>query len=274
MADADPRQGMRFRPAKRRLHRVDARLAASADAPYAAVLDIGDHETVRRHWLVVAALIALYGGVVSVALIAPREPIAVAPQREVPVTTIAAPEPPPPPPPQPPPPEPPPVQAQRTPPAAAQTAKALTRSDDSKAPVDLSDFDLVVGHAESYAGGVSSATGTNTSAVSTLAARGSVPVARPRSSQARTAMPGRADWSCAWPEAEDQSDRREARVAIRVTVATDGRPEKVEVVGSPEASFAEAARVCALRERFTPGLDGEGRRVQSQTPPFVVHFVR
>ena len=63
-------------------------------------------------------------------------------------------------------------------------------------------------------------------------------------------------------------------MTISVSVLASGRPQDVTVLGSPSSGFGEAARLCALRETFAPALDAEGRRVQSQTPPFVVHFVR
>jgi TonB family protein len=137
----------------------------------------------------------------------------------------------------------------------------------------LSDFDLVVGEAESYAGGVSAHAGTSPTAVTELTARAASPVRGPPS-QARPAVPSRGDWSCAWPEDEQQGDRREARVTIRVEVTPNGRARDVSVLQSPSPGFTEAARQCALREGFTAALDAEGHRVQSQTPAFVVHFVR
>jgi protein TonB len=258
-----------------RKYRVAVRLGSSADPPFAGVFDLGNGGSNRRRWLVALVAIAVYAGVIGLALLAPRVETAPPAVREVPITAmVAPPEPPPPPPPPPPEPEKQPAPRQKqAPPAAAQTAKALTRSDTAQGPVDLSDFDLVTGHAESYAGGVSAAAGTSPTAVSTLNARPAVPERAPPS-QARAASPLRGDWACAWPEDEQQSDRREARVAISVSVTPAGRPENVKVLSSASTGFAEAARQCALRESFAPALDAQGHRVQSQTPPFVVHFVR
>jgi hypothetical protein len=261
---------------KRLKYRVTLRLGSRAEPPFERVFELGNGGSNKRRWMVAALTLVVYVGVVSLALLAPREEPPLPRQREVPITALMAPtEPPPTPPPLKPEPEKRPAPSQKaTPPAAAQTAKALTRADTAPGPVDLSDFDLVVGQADSYAGGVSAAAGTSPTAVSTLSAR---PVGRAehaRPSEARPAAPTRGDWSCAWPEDEQQGDRREARVAISVMVTPSGRPQDVVVIGNPSTGFAEAARQCALRETFAPALDAQGHRVQSQTPPFVVHFVR
>jgi TonB family protein len=262
---------------KRLKYRVPLRLGSRADPPFGRVFELGNGGSNKRRWMVAALSLAVYVGVVSLALLAPREEPPSPRPREVPITALMAP-------PEPPPPQPPPVEPEpekrpapsqkATPPAAAQTAKALTRADTAPGPVDLSDFDLVVGQADSYAGGVSAAAGTSPTAVNTLSARPAGRAERTRPSEARPAAPTRGDWSCAWPEDEQQSDRREARVAISVTVTPSGRPQDVVVIGNPSTGFAEAARQCALRESFAPALDAQGHRVQSQTPPFVVHFVR
>ena len=91
---------------------------------------------------------------------------------------------------------------------------------------------------------------------------------------ARTASPLRREWACAWPDEEATSDLREARVTIRVGVGVGGRAERVEILGSPPAPFASAARACARGESFQTARDDAGREVAGVTAPFVVHFVR
>jgi hypothetical protein len=63
-------------------------------------------------------------------------------------------------------------------------------------------------------------------------------------------------------------------VHIRIHVGVDGRARAVDILQSPKASFAEAARGCALSEPFRPELDDAGQPVAGLTPPISVHFVR
>lgn len=166
------------------------------------------------------------------------------------------------------------------PPAPAQAAKVVAAEPDPAGPLDLTSFDLAMGNARSYAGGQTAGHGTSTSAVDETTAKvGGVPDAPPRApparpSQRRMASPAGRDWACAWPESESDSDLRDARVSLSVHVDASGGATRIEAIGSPSDAFADAARHCALRERYRPARDDEGRSTEGSTSPFTVHFVR
>jgi protein TonB len=239
--------------------------------PFGAALELHADRRTQLAAAVAAALV--YGGATIFAISAkvPQPP----PTRiEIPVVEAL---PPPPAAPSPPPEEAPPVQPRRVrratpPPAPAQASQVVTQAAD--APVDLSSFSIATGHAESYAGGYTAGIGTSHSAVSSPNAARSAPRPARAASLARTAQPARKDWSCGWPDAAQETDLRETRVAVRVDVSADGDPISAAVQGVPLAGFGEAARHCALSEQYRPALDAAGHRVMGQTPLLLVHFVR
>jgi protein TonB len=263
-------------PRRRRRFRVPRGFAGDTGDPYANVLDLN-----RAHGRVAIAVVsalAFHISLVSIAVIAPRV-IPSPPPAAKEILVMAEPPAPPPPPSTlaPEPPTPPPAQARRVPssprPAAAQAGKVIARAPDPSEPLDLSGFDLVTGKSETFAGGFTASAGTSQKAVLNpqASARGTGD-ARP--SLARPAQPGRHDWACSWPEDAQESDLRDARVGIRVSVASDGAPDSVEVVSTPGPSFGEAARRCALSEQYKPALDASGRRIPGTTSLFLVHFLR
>jgi len=264
-------------PRRRRRFLVPRGFAGDTGDPYANVLDLN-----RAHGRVAIAVIfalAFHISLVSIAVVVPRT-IASPPPATKEVLVMAEPPAPPPPPPAAPAPEPaapPPREARRMAPAprpaAAQAGKVIARAADPSEPLDLSGFDLVTGKSETFAGGFTASAGTSQKAVvdPQASAHG---VGDGRPSQARPAQPGRHDWACSWPEDAQESDLRDVRVSLRVIVAPDGAPESVDVVSSPAPSFAEAARRCALSERYKPALDASGRRISGATSLFLVHFLR
>jgi hypothetical protein len=150
----------------------------------------------------------------------------------------------------------------------------ITQAPAPTGPADLTGFDLVVGQGESYAGGYSSAKGTSQNAVADPSARiGGVPDAPP-SDLSRSATPLRSDWSCPWPEEAQDSEIRDARVTIRVSVNRDGTASKVEVLSAPPGGFGAAARRCAEGERYRAALDATGKAVAGDTHLVNVHFQR
>jgi hypothetical protein len=141
----------------------------------------------------------------------------------------------------------------------------------------LTGFDLVVGQGEAYAGGYSSAAGTSKKAVEdTIPKAGGVPDAEPPAAPdlSRLASPLDRDWACAWPEEAQDTELRDARVTVRVTVDENGSPSHVDVFGGPPGGFTEAARRCAEHERYRVALDTSGRPIPGSTNLFNVHFVR
>ncbi len=206
---------------KPRRYRVTKGFAKGFVAPF-------EKQSHSSRWLAagVVALLA-HGGVIALAMI--EAPVAPPPvKKELPI--VVATRPPPPPPPEP---EKPKIKAPARPPSAAQAAKVITRAEDS-GPADLTDFTLVTGSSESFAGGYSSAKGTEEKPV--------VQAPPPPPSKARPAAPARRDWSCSWPPDAEDSDLKDAYVSIVVAVDENGAASQVDILKSPGASFADAAK--------------------------------
>ncbi len=166
-----------------------------------------------------------------------------------------------------------------SPPAAAQAGKVLAaESDDGPA-----DFTMVQGN-DVYAGGITSSTGTATAPVTAqprVAAaigpatggggEGSGAPSAPDLSKA--ARPVGSDWDCSsmFPSGANVDT---ATVVIIARVKRDGAPESITVVTDPGQGFGNAARACAMRQRYAPAEDRDGRPVVSSTAPFRVRFTR
>jgi protein TonB len=269
------------RPAKSRRLRVPKAAVLAIGSPYAAAIKLGRFDNPEH------VIVAIVGAIVAHGVLALGAGLTHAvheheePRRKVEIT--AALEKPPPPPPKPveppkakePPPEPKEKLARPSepPPAPAQAAKVIAAAPTADGPVDMSGFDLVVGEAKTYSGGYSSSKGTSTVAVAEPAKVGGIPNV-PRKDFSRSAAPARDDWTCPWPEEEQTTDIREAKVAIRVRVDRDGDPKSVEIVNAPPGGFGAAAQQCAGNEKYLPALDMNGDRIGAVTPPFVVHFYR
>jgi protein TonB len=82
------------------------------------------------------------------------------------------------------------------------------------------------------------------------------------------------NWSCPWPHEADAEKIDEETATIRVVVSTTGTVESVTVVSDPGHGFGPAAVACALRTRFMPARDREGRPVRAASPPILVRFTR
>lgn len=65
-----------------------------------------------------------------------------------------------------------------------------------------------------------------------------------------------------------------AVVQVAVTVGTDGKARRVDVVSDPGQGFGAAARVCAMKQPYRPARDKTGRIVVAKTAPFRVRFTR
>lgn len=165
------------------------------------------------------------------------------------------------------------------PPAAAQAGHVLTADPD--APVDLTGDGFVQGTADSYAGGVTSSTGTSKTAMrDTRAAPTGGPVAAPavrsgpeidRSSPAR---PTSGSWDhCGFPAEADVEQVNYARATIAVTIGADGQAKSVSVVKDPGYGFGALAKRCALRERFEPARGRDGTPVTA-TQVITINFHR
>jgi periplasmic protein TonB len=199
-------------------------------------------------------------------------------------------EPPPPPPPVPEeaakPDEPPPVvkaTPREPPPAAApaQAAKVLTQEPDPNEPVDLTGNTIVQGNADAYAGGTTSANGTSTRAVRSLATPTGVPngtgapaVKLAGPDRSRPPAVGGTDWSAApFPAEADTAQIDEAYVTLQIDVRADGTASAVSVITDPGNGFGREARRYALTHHFQPALDHDGNPIAG-TLKTRVHYSR
>jgi protein TonB len=83
-----------------------------------------------------------------------------------------------------------------------------------------------------------------------------------------------ANWSCPWPRDAAAELIDTQLVVIRVVVSAAGAVESAALLADPGRGFGSAAIACALRTRFTPARDREGRPVRAQSPPIRVTFSR
>lgn len=201
-----------------------------------------------------------------------------------------------PPPPEPPPPEPPPPS--ETPPLAAEPAPSAEPAPaPARAPrparaarvvaappgaLDLTGDVVVTGTAQTYAGGVTSATGTADKPVPSVSpappspAPPPAPAPKPPAERdyARPVALASDEWNCPWPAAAEALPLDEQVVVLRVVVGPTGVVEDAELVADPGHGFGPAALACARRTRFTPARDREGRPIRARSPAIRVHFSR
>ena len=165
-------------------------------------------------------------------------------------------------------------------PAPAQAGQVLASDD----PVDFTGDGFTQGNAAAYAGGVTHAQGTSTTAVRNVAAKpGGVPggtgtapaPAAPAVDRSRAAgLRGSSEWKCPWPSEADAEQVDDAYVTVQVTVGPDGRAKSVAVTADPGHGFGREARLCAMRETYTTALDKDGTAIAGQTKAFRIHFER
>ena len=162
--------------------------------------------------------------------------------------------------------------ARAQPAAPAQAAKLAAVSTD---PLDFTGSAFVVGSAATYAGGTTTSTGTSaTPARGNVAPGGTGAGAAAVPSRARPVSLDQAAWNCPWPAEADAQQIDQQTVVLRVTVRADGGADRVDVLSDPGFGFGAAARLCALRTRFEPAVDPQGRAVVALSPPIRVHFFR
>jgi len=141
----------------------------------------------------------------------------------------------------------------------------LTQKEDLSATADLTNA-IVVGSAETYVGGTSSALGTSrrTATGASTGAGASPSPAAPalgpdRSQRARLAE-GSA-WSCPLPAEADAVAIDHAVVTLRIAVDPSGAAAAIAIAADPGHGFGREARACALSKRYAPALDREGRPI-------------
>jgi protein TonB len=164
----------------------------------------------------------------------------------------------------------------RRPPPPAQAGRIIAQEPRADVPVDLTKDTFTTGGAAAYAGGTTTAQGTN---------RVAVPSARVDPNASPTVHPGEVDhartvtlnndeWRCPWPAEADTEQIDEQSVVIRIKVRVDGTAASARVVSDPGHGFAQAAVACALSTRFVPARDRGGRPMEAESPPIRVRFTR
>jgi protein TonB len=159
-------------------------------------------------------------------------------------------------------------------PASTAPAQAAQLAAATPAQADFTGLSFVVGSGATYAGGTTTARGTNRAPVDGPVgpnAAGPGVTARNRS---RSVSLDEAAWSCPWPAEADAQQVNEQTVVLRVAVRPDGRAERVDVLSDPGFGFGSAARSCALATRFEPARDPSGQPIAANSPPIRVHFFR
>lgn len=179
----------------------------------------------------------------------------------------------------------PPPPSETPPPAPAEAQKVLTADPDPNAPVDLTGNTIVSGNSDTSPGGLTATNGTSKKPVyNPAAAATGVPggtgtgTAPPARKEDRSRMPGllgSVDWNdCPFPGEADAEQIDQAFVMIQVKVKPDGSPENVTVVQDPGHGFGREARKCAMRKKYSQGLDPDGNAIGGTTKPFRVRFER
>ncbi len=247
----------------------------------------------RRSWIIFAALVALvvHASLILWALrsersleswsadVAARVHAELAREQFVELA-----KPPPPPPPHPPEETPPPVPKARIlrhpnqpverskPPPPAQAGNIIAREPKPDAPADLTGDTFVTGKASTYAGGITSSTGTNPVAVQTRDVDPHSPPGQPDRSSAVSLEDQ--EWNCPWPRQAEAEQIDEQTVVLRVVVRSDGAVERATILKDPGHGFGQQAVACAMRTRFSPAHDRLGRPIGAQSPPIRVRFTR
>lgn len=173
------------------------------------------------------------------------------------------------------------------PPAAAEAAEVLTREADPDEPLDLTGEGFVTGTSARYAGGVTASTGTSKKAVRRRDAKpegvGNPPKAQKKATVAvsgpdlsRSAVPlNKGTWrDCPFPAEANIEQINQAVVTVIVTVNEQGRAKSVTILSDPGYGFGRQAQSCALRKRYSPGLNRSGQAVTKTTPPISIRFSR
>ena len=176
---------------------------------------------------------------------------------------------------------------EEAPPPPTEAAKVLTAEPKPDDPVDLTGNTFVTGNSDTFKGGQSSTNGkgdkpvynpaaAHTGVVGGTGTAPAPPPPPPKDDKSRQAgLLGSSDWNdCPFPGEADAEQIDRQAVLIKVHVKPDGSPENVEVVQDPGHGFGREARKCAMRKKYSPGMDANGNPIASITKPFRVRFER
>lgn len=81
-------------------------------------------------------------------------------------------------------------------------------------------------------------------------------------------------WDCSFPPEADKDKIDQAAVTVVVHVGANGTAEKVDVPNDPGYGFGAAAAKCAIRRKYTPPNDEQGKPKAGRTPPIRIRFMR
>lgn len=163
--------------------------------------------------------------------------------------------------------------ASALPPAGAATSDPRSGS---AAPVNLTGETLVRASSGSAAGSSAASSGSGQRAGPHWEGGAGAPSANGPGTGDRSGAVSLEDqsWSCPWPRGADADQIDEQTVVIRVVIDADGTVVSAKVLSDPGHGFGDAAVACALRSRFNPARDREGRPTRAPSPPIVVRFTR
>lgn len=174
--------------------------------------------------------------------------------------------------------------AQARPDSHAAAGRTLTASADPGAANPVADFSMVQGAGPSYVGGTTASDGTSSRAVEGTPVGTSTPkethatpaphANQPTADRSTPATPASSDWDCSRLFPADPAAPNAASAVIVVTVRSDGTARSVTVVQDPGHRFGEAARACAMGQRYAPARDREGTPTTATTAPITVRFSR
>jgi periplasmic protein TonB len=175
---------------------------------------------------------------------------------------------------------------------AAEAGEILLQEDNEDEEEESDDDDdddntFVTGHGESFAGGMTASLGVSVAPVrGSIVLQGGVPggtgtpapqpkpqpLARDLSRDAW--LEGSTSWDCDFPGEADRDRVNHATVEMTVTVRPDGSAHAVDIVEDPGHGFARMASACALKHKFAPAHDREGKAIWGRTRTFHVGFHR
>jgi protein TonB len=69
-------------------------------------------------------------------------------------------------------------------------------------------------------------------------------------------------------------ETRRMHLVLRSKMDAEGQATHVSVITDPGHGFGAAAVACAMREKYQPARDANGRTVADETKPFRVRFER
>jgi protein TonB len=164
----------------------------------------------------------------------------------------------------------------RKPPPPAEAGRIIAREPRTDVPVDMTGDAFVTGGAAAYAGGTTTAQGTNKAAVSSSQVDPNAPPTTHtgEADRTRAVTLNNDEWRCPWPPEADTEQIDEQAVIIRVKVRVDGTAASARVVADPGHGFGQAAVACAQATRFLPARDRAGRPIEAESPPIRVRFTR